>query len=157
MDKLRVIPQSPGYGITPPAGEVIGSDIPGGLPGLSSDIEGGCSTIDVTFMLDAADWQYFEAFYRNRISNGPDPFLIDLILNGSDITEHVAMFVPETKRLTGAVADMRILAAQLYVLPAEVDAAADSSIVDIYEASDGDVQGYVNGFELIINNLPVVQ
>jgi hypothetical protein len=154
MDKFRLVPQSAGYAIAPPVGEVIASEVPGGLPMLSADIEGGVSIVDVSFMLDAGDWQYTEAFMRNRTGAGAEPFLIDMILNGSDIAEFTVMLVPESKHLTAAVAQIRYLSLQLYALPAEVDEDADSSIVDIYEASDGDMTGYLNGFAAIIAALP---
>ncbi|MEI9995088.1 MAG: hypothetical protein WDM91_10870 [Rhizomicrobium sp.] len=154
LDKLLLRPQSSGYAVTPPSGAIIRSALPGGAGEYSADVEGGTSLVDVNWLVDAARWQYLNAFFRNRTGGGAEPFLTDLLLDGAPLQEYTAYFIPESLKLTGTSGTARMASAQFEVLPAEVDDDADSSIVDIFEASGGDMAGYLQAFADIIARWP---
>lgn len=153
-DKLYLKPKSAGYSVSPPSNAVVRIEMDGGASETSAEFDGGTSRANCTFVLDRGEWQYMEAFFRNRTGGLAEPFLIDLVLDGAPETEYTVKLVAETKVLSESLGKRRTVTMQLEVYPAEVDEDADSSIVDIYEASGGDMEGYINGFADIIAALP---
>ncbi|HEX4302828.1 MAG TPA: hypothetical protein VHZ78_08540 [Rhizomicrobium sp.] len=154
LDKLLVRAQASGYSTTPPQDGVIRVALNGGAGRYRADIEGGTSLVQVAFILDPAQWQYFWAFLRNRAADGSEPFLADLVLDGSPVTEFTVYLIPGSAKVTGVKGVIKYVSAQLEVLPLDVDEDADSSVVDIFEAAGGDPSGYLDGFAEIIAALP---
>lgn len=143
LDKLYLTPISAGYGATPPT-KAIRTAMDGGQGAYSAEFDSGTSLVDVTFSLDRAGYQYIEAFMRNRTGNEAEPFLIDLVLDGAPTTEYTAYYIPGSRKLGESVGPRRSVSMQLEVLPAEVDEDFDSSIVDLFEVSGGDIDGYLD-------------
>lgn len=150
LDKFNLVPQSPGYTVASPQDAVLRQQLDSGRGRYRANIEGGSYFVTTTYMTDDYGWQYAEAFFRSRTYNGAEPFLADLVVAGSGVSEFTVYVMPGSWQLTQAEGPIRVISVQYEVLPRDEDPLADSSLVDIWEASNGDPAGYLNGFAPII-------
>lgn len=151
MDKLLLDIPGEGYAVSRPDNEVISNKLDGGFSETGLDVEGGALLVTVAWVLEETEWQYFEAFFRNKIGYGSEPFLVDLVIDGSPSTEYTAKFDASVKRQVTTNGPIRMVQAQLEALPAEVDDLADSSIIDVFEASGGQPDLYLNLLDTLVN------
>ena len=68
-------------------------------------------------MLGPDGYQYLRNFYNGLLIAGSEPFLIDLILDDSYLTEHTAYFLPGSLTLNGVSGTNYQVSAELEVRP----------------------------------------
>lgn len=154
MDKLYLCPTD-AYSVDGPQDDVLRTALDGGAGRYRTDVLNATSIVSVTWSLNADACQYLYAFLRNRASNGSDPFLIDLLLEGYAREERTVWFIPGSIKITEKAKNRWYnVTAQLEVEAKDADEDFDSSVVDVYAASQGDPETYLNLFEKIINTLP---
>lgn len=100
--------------------EVVATQLNGGASRYRRDILGATSTVDCVWILGQDEFKYLRSFYRAISESGSTPFLIDLILDDFELTEHKAYFVPGSMKLTGQKGLTYWASAQLEVYPAEI-------------------------------------
>jgi hypothetical protein len=98
LTKFIIPPEATGYSMEDP-NEVIAIKLDGGASRYRRDKVGGTSRVTVKWSFDRDEYHYFRAFYRSLLGRGAQPFLIDLVIDLADPTEHTAYFVPGTVRL----------------------------------------------------------
>jgi hypothetical protein len=152
LDNVALI--ADGYTTAPPQTEVIRTALDGGSGRYRSDIIGGTTLVNVTWMVDGGGYQFLWSFFRNRTSRGADAFLIDLVIEAPDLTEYTAHFIPGTFHLASVVADIYIVTAQLEVEAVDADDLYDSSVVDVWHGSGGQPNIYLNLFAPILAAWP---
>lgn len=151
MDKLKLYPTD-AYSVASPQSEILRTDLDGGAGRYRADVIGATSMANVTFQLLPDGFQYLWAFYRAKTGHGAEPFLIDLILDGQEIQERVARFMPGSLTLSGKMRNLFYTATAVLELEAlAADDEFDNSLVDVVNASDGDPNGYLNLFSIIVN------
>jgi hypothetical protein len=96
------------------------------------DMIGGDSVVDVQWSLGRAEFDQLITFYRDTINFGADPFLMDLYLDFSELTEHECYFIPGSLKLQGQRAHRFDLTAQLEIKPLEADEELDNAIVEFF-------------------------
>jgi hypothetical protein len=98
MLKLIIPPDNSSYNVTD-GDSVVSVKLDGGASRYRSDKLGASSTVDVTWIVDKAGFEYLRAFYRGVTVSGALPFMIDLILDSSNVTEHKSYFKQGTFKL----------------------------------------------------------
>ena len=131
LDKLELPPLQSGYG-TEDFNRVLSRDMDGGGSRTRLDMIGGDSVVDVQWSLGRAEFDQLITFYRDTINFGADPFLMDLYLDFSELTEHECYFIPGSLKLQGQRAHRFDLTAQLEVKPLEADEELDNAIVEFF-------------------------
>jgi len=131
----------------------IAVKLDGGASRYRRDILNAYYTVDCEWRLSQDDYQYFRAFYNTETTSGSLPFLIDLITDEADLTEHEAQFIPDTIQLSvynGAYFTVR---AQLEVKPIPRDATLDATLVMLFSEYGGDVEarGMLDQLEQLTN------
>ena len=118
MTKFILPPDNSAYSVTD-GKEVVATQLDGGVARYRKDIVGATSTVNVSWILGRDEYKYLRSFYRGITSKGALPFLIDLILDEFELTEHKVYFIPGSMQLTGQKGLTYWVSAQLEVYPNE--------------------------------------
>ena len=130
LPKLELRPLRTSYGATHPDSSHY-VRLEGGLGKNRLDQLGSSATVAVRWALTALEYQYFLAFWRT-LEEGALPFLIDLVLEGPDLVEYVAQFLPGTVGTSEPSPEAFTVDATLEVEPSVPDPETDQSIVDLF-------------------------
>lgn len=118
ISKLIIPPDNSSYTVAD-GKEVVSTVLDGGAARYRRDILGATSTVSVTWILGRDEYKYLRSFYRGVTQKGALPFLIDLVLDSFELTEHKAYFLPGSMQLTGQKGLTHWVSAQLEVYPKE--------------------------------------
>ena len=118
ISKLIIPPDNSSYTVAD-GKEVVSTVLDGGAARYRRDILGATSTLSVTWILGRDEYKYLRSFYRGVTQKGALPFLIDLLLDSFELTEHKAYFLPGSMQLTGQKGLTHWVSAQLEVYPKE--------------------------------------
>lgn len=132
MKKLALAPDQDNYSIADGV-TAIYTKLEGGAGRIRKDYLHAPSVVTVQWTCDKAEFDYLRTFYRTT-SEGTEPFLMDLLLHGSDLTEHECRFVPKTFKTSAVKAQTYKVQAQLEVMPLPPDDALDEGLVTSFEA-----------------------
>jgi hypothetical protein len=151
MEKLILEPVQAGYATQPPT-EVLRQQLDGGAGRYRADIIGGASIVNVAWVLDEGQYQYLWAFFRAKTARGSSSFLIDLVLEETEMTERTAHFLPGTLKLDSKQGEVYFASAQIEIEAIEADDDFDNAIADAFEGAGGvDVPGYLNLLNTLVN------
>jgi hypothetical protein len=132
LTKLVIPPNQSGYTVTD-GKETLAANLDGGAGRYRRDILNANSLVSVQWTLNQSEYRYIRAFYNGTTVSGSEPFLIDLILDQAELTEHEAYFVPDSMTLTQVVATQSyMVSAQLEVKPDTQDIDGDAALVMLY-------------------------
>lgn len=98
MYKLQIPPEQDGYDTEESAEAVSRVQLDGGAGRYRRVLFGTSTLINCTWILGPDEYDYLMMFYRETAS-GSLPFLADLIIEGSDLTECECRFMPKTFKL----------------------------------------------------------
>lgn len=118
ISKLIIPPDNSSYTVAD-GKEVVSTVLDGGAARYRRDILGATSTVSATWILGRDEYKYLRSFYRGVTQKGALPFLIDLVLDSFELTEHKAYFLPGSMQLTGQKGLTHWVSAQLEVYPKE--------------------------------------
>lgn len=118
MTKFILPPDNSAYSVTD-GKEVVATQLDGGAARYRRDIIGATSTVNVSWILGRDEYNYLRSFYRGVTGKGASPFLIDLILDDFELTEHKVYFIPGSMQLTAQKGMTHWVSAQLEVYPNE--------------------------------------
>lgn len=118
LTKFKIPPESSSYSVAD-GSEVVSVQLDGGLSRRRRDIIGASSKVDVSWILTQDGFAYLRSFFRGITGKGALPFLIDLILDDYELTEHTASFVEGSLKLTAQKGHTYWASAQLEVTPNE--------------------------------------
>jgi hypothetical protein len=99
LGKLGLLPDSSSYSVKE-GNDAISATLDGGLPRQRLDVLGATKTIECQWILDRAEYVYIRAFYNAITFLSGVAFLIDLIIDDSDIEEHTVLFTPGSLKLS---------------------------------------------------------
>lgn len=154
MMKFTIPPDNSAYSVTD-GKEVVATKLDGGAARYRRDIIGATSTVNVSWILGRDEYKYLRSFYRGVTGKGATPFLIDLILDDFELTEHKVYFIPGSMQLTGQEGLTYWASAQLEVCPNEDPDNGDFAY--IYGAMGSNWQKYEDKLNIIVNiNWPQV-
>lgn len=131
LSKLYIQPEVSSYSVQEAATTVV-YDLNGGFGRYRRDLISARPTVSCQWSLDEVGYQYFTAFYSSVISNGADPFYIDLIYDGGSLTQYQASFLPETISLSQHAYNQYQIQAELEIVPSAVNASADNALISSY-------------------------
>jgi hypothetical protein len=92
---LIVLPTLAAYS-TKPANNIIEIKLDGGLSRRRLDQLNAARTVNVQWILQATDYQYFMTFYKTTISNGALPFYLDLKIDDNSMTQCLCYFMADS-------------------------------------------------------------
>jgi hypothetical protein len=150
MQKFVIPPDNSQYSATD-GKEVVATQLDGGAARYRRDIIGATSTVNVAWILDTIDYKYLRSFYRGLTGKGASPFLIDLILDEAELTEHKVYFVPGSMQLTGQKGLTYWVSAQLEVYPNEDTDNGNAALM--YNAMGKNWQKFEDKLNDIVNHI----
>lgn len=115
MNKITLPVTESGYSIVE-GNEALFADFGSGRTNFRAGKDGLVSRVKVQWTLDRTSYTTFRTFYSNQ-GKGSIPFLIDLLMDQSTLTEHVASFVPGSITLQAVDGLTYIVSAELAVAP----------------------------------------
>ncbi|RLC78863.1 MAG: hypothetical protein DRI61_09080 [Chloroflexi bacterium] len=92
MDTLSLTPNQAGYGFSD-GDEVLSVKLDGGASRYRKDIANASKTVSVVWTLGPTDYATFRTFFRDTVSSGALPFLIDLLVETENLVTYKAYFV----------------------------------------------------------------
>lgn len=98
---LSFVPEQSGYVATHP-NQVVSIELDGGAPRLRADTVGANSHVEVSWLLDRADYTTLMKFFRQSTSRGALPFRLDLVTDLFQVARHRATIVPGSLRTSEA-------------------------------------------------------
>ncbi len=132
LPKLMLSPNEPSYSFTFPD-EILSAQVNNGPSRRRTDFIGAPIMAGVQFILDADEYQYFNAFYRHSLKNGVLPFLMDLNLDDADEAEYECNFQAQSLSLSAKAGEARTITATIEVKRNAPDDALDAAVIDAYE------------------------
>lgn len=97
--------------------ETLSVKLDGGASKYRRDVLNATSFVTVQWSLNPDDYKYIRAFYNTATASGSVPFLIDLLLDFPELTQHQAYFIPGTMKLQSQAGLQYVVVAQLEVKP----------------------------------------
>lgn len=134
--KLTLTPDQDGYNLEAPLSALV-NKLAGGGSRLRRDLLNAPMKANVTWTLDEAQYNYIRTFHR-FLDDGSQPFLMDLLVDTSTLTEHECRFIPGSFKLSTVKGGVRKVVAALEVIPIPSDDAYDEGLVTTYEAFGAD-------------------
>lgn len=137
MAKLILRPEQRGYSMNPGV-NFTESELDGGGFRRRVDFHNVFPEVEVQWLFDAWQNNYFWGFYRLHTNRGVDPFEIDLIVDNSSLCEYTAWFTKEGQPRIVAVRGLTYtVRATLRLRPTNVE--DDELSLFLYEqyAADG--------------------
>jgi phage pi2 protein 07 len=147
--KFIIPPDSSAYSVSD-GNEVVSTKLDGGASRYRRDMIGATSTVNVSWILGRDEFKYLRSFYRGITGKGAEPFLIDLILDDYELTEHVVHFVEGSMQLTSQKGLTYWVSAQLEVTPNEdLD---NGGFAYVYNEFGANWQYNLDQLQIIVNN-----
>jgi hypothetical protein len=135
---LNLVPEREGYNAQSGDDAWIYSKLDGGLGRKRRDKIGAAAQFSVTFKLDRAKYDYFQAFYRTAIAEGSGYFMLDCMLENHAITRLIAQWVT-TPELTEQSGHLYVVKGKIEALPlfnaSTAQQTADQTIIDAFETA----------------------
>ncbi len=150
LRKLTYAPDQSSYSDTP-ANETLTVNLQGGASRYRKDVLSSTSVVSARWTLSLVGYTYLKKFYNSVSKKASVPFLIDLIIDDGDLTEHTVHFVPGSFRLVSVKGHSRTITAQLEVEPVETDEATDLAYLDMVDAYGEKFGDIFNPLETIGN------
>ena len=152
-NKLNLPPDQAGYAVLDAGNEVVRVQLAGGAGRYRRDILNASKMANVTWTLGPEEYDYFEMFYRVMTLRAGEPFLIDLIIGESGLTQHEARFIPGSKQLQSQRGLTYVVTAQLEVTPKQYDYEFEAALVELLGAyaSSEEVESVINQLEILTN------
>lgn len=132
MRKLHLRPNRDGYAVADGM-TFKQTKLEGGASRFRRDVLGAARLVDVQWTLKTSQYEYLTSFYNTVLKDGSESFKIDLILDKPRLTEHIAHFVQEPKKLNGQSGLSYSVGAQIEVLPLRTNPDLDEAIVAAFE------------------------
>lgn len=150
MAKLNLRPDAAGYTYTP-GSEVVEVQLEGGRAYRRKTKEKSTARVTATWVLDATQYAYFWAFYRQSTSRGAETFTIALVLEDQGLVEATAAFVggiPTTDAIQG---ETYTVSCELEVTLPTPDTDADTALINLYGIYGDDTGAWINRLEVLMN------
>ena len=149
MQKFVIPPDNSQYSVTD-GKEVVATQLDGGAARYRRDIIGATSTVNVSWVLGREEYLYLRSFYRAITGKGASPFLIELVLDEYELTEHKAYFIPGSMQLTAQKGLTHWVSAQLEVYPKE-PTGYEEDFVYVYNEFGASWQAWFDKLDKIVN------
>jgi hypothetical protein len=132
MNKIQLTPTQASYSVE--YGQTtVGTSFQSGRRRYRRDVINPNHTISVRWIVDPLGLQYLRSFFNTTLKGGSLPFLIDLIIDGGNLTEHEAHFIEDSLQVGEVNGNLSFVTAQLEAVPLPVDDEANDSLVMLYE------------------------
>lgn len=115
MLKLLLRPDEQSYTVEEPS-VALQTDVKGGPNRYRRDVLNQTMKATVQFTLGPNEYQYLRSFYQ-VVNKGVDPFMIDLLIETSELRTYVANIVPGTWRLSKVIGHSFTVRFELEIQP----------------------------------------
>ncbi|WP_436868869.1 hypothetical protein [Acinetobacter courvalinii] len=127
MYKLKLNPQTSGYGVTP-GDDVKRQQFDGGRGRYYIDVKRNSHIVDVNWSLSKADFNKMMAFWRVYQSQ-PASFYVDLVIDQGTRQQYLCNFMPGTFKTSEVNGNLYRINAQLEVVQNQKNLAADQALI----------------------------
>ncbi len=134
LPKFKYLPEQSGYTYNNQQ-NILSVKLDGGLSKTRVDLVDGPAIVEVEWIFDLGEYQWFRAFFNQAINYGTNPFLIDLVLDQPYHQEFTAKFVADSISTTDVAGLSLHVSAQLEVLP--IDNSEIDTFVLLYDGEYG--------------------
>ena len=114
--KLPFPPQSDSYQLTN-GSDSVEVQVEGGRSRKRRDYSSKPFELNVSWVLDQGEYQYFKSFYNTAIAKGSLPFLVDLIIDNPFLEEYAAHIKADTLVTSDPKGLAIFVTAKLEILP----------------------------------------
>lgn len=147
LRKFILPPNQNGYSVKyGDSSNVVG--LAGGSAKYRKDIDFPNDIVTCTWTLDRAEFAYFTSFMA---AYSVDTFLLDLVLNDAELTEHQVHFLPSTYKLTGQKGLVYIVKCDVEAKPIIRADSYNEAIVFNFEHRGDNSAVIFDLFELLVN------
>lgn len=153
LTKLSIAPDVATYSVQD-GDSVVAIKLDGGAARYRTEILRTTSLVSVQWTVDPRRFQYLRAFFNSIATQGALPFLIDLALDLTGLTEHTAHFVPNTMKHSALGGFNYLVSAQLEVTPIVPDDEFNVAFIVLSNAlglEDALIEQGVLSLERIVN------
>lgn len=150
LPKLLLPPSQAGYGVDYGQASLY-VELSGGPGASRRDFLGNVARVSASWSLPPEEANYLLAFRRSSVNYESEPFLIDLCIDGADLREYQAKFIPGSFRLVGYRGNERSYTAELEVKPVREDADYDAGLVLMFENYGDEGALILNLLEELVN------
>lgn len=135
--------------------ENIVTQLDGGAPRVRKDQANAWDVLDIEFDINAGQFDYLRAFYRQNTANGSSLFSLDLIKDNSFLEEYNALFDESGLRIVSQNGNQYVVTTRIFADKVVVDIEKDAAIILLYETYEADYVNILNIFAQIANvNMP---
>jgi hypothetical protein len=149
MEKLQIPPDETGYTIKDGT-ETVATILKGGAARYRRDIKNSSSMLSAQWTTDREGYKYLRLFYRLITENCANPFLIDLMVDDYELTEHVVNFVPGSMVLESVSGFTHVVKADLEIRP-QATASLQATYLELYKSFGSDITLFEDMFNTVIN------
>lgn len=151
LPKLYLTPAQDGYAAQDADDAVLRAKVSAGPSRTRLDMLGAPADVSVTFQMNPNEYQYWRAFFRSTIVEGSLPFLLDLLLDFPELTEHQVKIVPGSARLSGQRGLLYVVSMRLEVKVVEADADLDATVAMLFEQYGDQGDAILISLERLVN------
>lgn len=131
MYKLKLNPQTNGYGVTP-GDDVKRQQMDGGRGRYYIDVKRNSHIVDVNWNLSKTDFNKMMAFWR-LYQNKPASFYADLVIDQGARQQYQCNFIPESFKTNEVNGNLYRVTAQLEVIQNQPNLTADAALIKDWE------------------------
>lgn len=114
--KLPFPPESTDYSLSNGT-DFVETEVEGGKARRRKDYSSKPYELQVNWVFNQEDYQYFKAFYNSVTKKGSEPFLLDLIVDQPYIEERTVWFKGDSLQMNNPMGLSLLVSATLEVLP----------------------------------------
>lgn len=137
MDLLDILPSRDGYAMRDGSSNLT-TRLKGGLSRSRRDLLAATYEVDLQWNLNRSRWETLKAFHDTHQGV---TFLMDLITDQPTLTRHEVNFIPGSFQLNKVEGSTFTVSAAIEVVPDDVDADMDETIMLLFETYGSDEPG----------------
>ena len=152
VDKLLIPPSSSTYTMQD-GSETASVQLAGGASRYRKVVSNAASYLECEWVVGPTDYTYLRAFYNTSTKQGSLPFLIDLVIDLPELTEHNAFFVVDTFQLKSVVGLTYTVGARLEVTPTRPSVTDDALFLLTYNTTytETDIDALLDALDDFVN------
>jgi hypothetical protein len=120
MDTITLVPDSSTYSEYPD-GSRVGARLDGAMSRVRANLLNVARLVDISWTCNPTEYAYLRTVFRGNVRLGGPPYLIYLILNGTEPAPFVSKFVPNSVQLSEQSGNIFVVKAQVWAMPTKLD------------------------------------
>ncbi len=149
LAKLNLAAPQEGYSVDD--GEAVRrAKMSAGLSRIRLDHLDAAQEVDVTLVMSDSEFNYWRSFHRAILVRGSLPFLLDLMIDDSDVSEYTVQIIPGTMQET-VRGHAHFVQLRLEVEASEANMEYDETLVMLYDLYGEEAGELLAALEQLVN------